>query len=459
MDKNTFSIGCGAGFSGDRLDAAEAVVDTLIANGKPAAMMFETIGERTLALGQLARRSNPDGGYEPMLRELLEPVLLKCVHHNIPIIGNFGVANPPAAARLIDQLGRELGLNSLRIALVEGDDLSHALALDSWQISEGDASLDVDLDKLISANVYLGAAEIVAALEQGAQIVVTGRVADPALALGPLVHHFGWAWDDWDKLAVGTLAGHLLECASHICGGYFADPGYKDVPNLANVGFPIAEVSASGEIVVSKAANTGGLVSPRTVKEQMIYEIHDPAAYLTPDVILDITQVTVEEIGLDQVSVKGALGKPRPDTLKATLSIEGGWLGEGEISYAGPNARARAELAANVLRQRVQKSYPDLPYRIDLIGLSSVFDSNTGALQNTLPPELEHDDVRVRLAISSSEREQADMASREVLNLYNNGPAGGGGVRWGITPRIKTTSYLVPREQIEASASFYEHSS
>ena len=449
LQDTPFCIGCGAGFSGDRLDVAEPVVDTLIERGLPAAIMFETLAERTLALAQLARQNNPDHGYEPKLRELLEPILGKCVRHGIPVIGNFGAANPMAAARMIAALGRELALPPFQIAVLEGDDIRDRLTPEQWDIAESDTSLQVDPAQVIAANVYLGAADIAAALRHGALVVVTGRVADPALALGPLLWHFDWPLDDWQRLAAGTLAGHLLECGSQVSGGYFADPGFKEVPNMANIGFPIAQVSRDGDILIGKASNTGGLVSEQTVKEQLLYEIHDPAAYLTPDVILDISNVTVAAAGPDQVRVSGAHGKPRPARLKATLSFGSGWLGEGEISYAGPNALARAQLAAQVLRERIAQRQLQVRYRIDLIGVASVHDSDNGALLASLPPELDHNDVRVRLAAVAEDKAQAETAAREVLALYCDGPAGGGGVRWHLTRRIGTQSYLLPREQVE----------
>jgi len=443
-----FCIGCGAGFSGDRLDVAAPVVETLIELGKPAAIIFETLAERTLALAQLAQQRDPEQGYEPKLRELIAPILGQCVQHGIPIIGNFGAANPAAAARRIAALGRELGLPPFQIAIIEGDDLRDRLSPERWDIAESDTNLPVDPAQVLAANVYLGGAEIAAALKHGALVVVSGRVADPALALGPLLWHFNWALDDWNSLASGILAGHLLECGSQVSGGYFADPGFKDVPDMANIGFPIAQVSRDGTLLIGKANNTGGLVSAQTVKEQLLYEIHDPAAYLTPDVILDITQVQVTEIGPNQVRVSGARGKPRPPSLKATLCFSTGWLGEGEISYAGPNALARAQLAAQVIRERIQRRKLAVRYRIDLIGVASVHDSDDSALLASLPPELDHNDVRVRLAATSNDKTQAEEAAREVLALYCDGPAGGGGVRWHTTPRIGTQSYLIPREQI-----------
>ncbi|HET6522721.1 MAG TPA: acyclic terpene utilization AtuA family protein [Geminicoccaceae bacterium] len=449
MSGSVFHVGNAAGFSGDRLDAPGPVADTLIAGGKPAALTFEVLAERTLALAQLAKRRDPDHGYEPMLAPLLAPVLRRCVEHGVAIVGNFGAANPRGAARRIAQLADEAGLGPVRIGIVEGDDVRETVDFRNLSVVDADAGLDLRRDAVVAANVYLGAEPIAEALGRGAQVVVTGRVADPSLTLGPLMHHFGWEPGDWDRLAAGTLAGHLIECGAQITGGYYADPGLKDVPAPDDIGFPIAEVAADGGIVVTKAAASGGLVTAGTVKEQLLYEVHDPAAYLTPDVTLDITAVTVSEIGPDRVRVEGARGRPRPDTLKATVSVEGGWLGEGEISYAGPNALARARLAGQILRDRLRRLSPDARHRIDLIGVASVLDGDDGALQRDLAG-LAADDVRVRLAAASDDRAGAERAAREVLALYCDGPAGGGGVRWHVTPRIKTVSYLVPRHRVAA---------
>jgi hypothetical protein len=432
-------IGNGAGFSGDRLDVAEPVVRTLIARGGPAAMTFETLAERTLALGVLARQTNPEAGYEPALMPLLRPVLGLCLEAGIPIVGNFGAANPRGAAAAIARLAAGLGLAPPRIAVLEGDDVREVL--DDPRIAwEGGARPE---RPIIAANAYLGAFPIAEALRAGAEIVVTGRIADPALALGPLIAHFGWREDDLDALAVGTLAGHLLECGAQVTGGYFGDPGVKDVPAPEAIGFPIAEVTADGTITVTKADTPGGLVDRRTVTEQILYEVHDPAAYLTPDVTLDITGVTVAEVTRDTVAVRGARGHARPPTLKATVSTEGGFLGEGEITYAGPNALARARLAATTLRPRLTA----LPVRlrIDLLGLQAVFDSDDGARGGPLAPDGE---VRVRLAALAENRATAEAAAREVLSLYCCGPAGGGGVRTSVIRRVATTSALIPRDLV-----------
>src|SRR4051812_15262432 len=301
-------IGCGAGFSGDRWDAAIAVVRTLRAAGGPAVLMFETLAERTLALAQLQRRANPDSGWEPSLDRFVAPVLRDCVEGGIPIVGNFGAANPEGAARHLQQVAQRLGLPPLRIAVIAGDDLLANLT--PAQLTQLLPAHE-DQRPLVSANAYLGAKEIADALRAGAQVVVTGRVADPALALGPMLAHFGWALDDWDRLAAGTMAGHLLECGAQVTGGYFADPGVKDVPDVGNVGFPIIEMHADGRFVVTKAADTGGCVDRRTVTEQLLYEIHDPAAYLTPDVVADISEAELHETGPDRVEVRHVRGHPR----------------------------------------------------------------------------------------------------------------------------------------------------
>lgn len=438
---DVFRVGNCSGFSGDRVDAAGPVVDTLIEMGGPCALFFETLGERTVALAQLEKRRDPTRGYEPMLERLLEPILVRCATHGIPIIGNFGAANPPGAAKVIARLAARLGLPDLKIGVVYGDDVRDRLNLETHAVYEADTGLDMGGGEVVSANAYISAKPIVEALKAGAQIVVTGRTGDPSLALAPLMHHFGWSEDDWEKLAVGATAGHLLECGAQITGGYYYDPGFKDIPDPANIGFPIAEVGADGSLVITKALRTGGLVNAQVVKEQLLYEIHDPSHYITPDVILDLSQVTVQEIGKDRVEIKGIKGGPAPTTIKATVCFDGGWLGEGEISYAGPNCRARARIAADVLLERLKIRKLDVQARVDLIGVASVHDGDQGSQWRESLQEPE--DIRVRLAVSARTQDDADQAAREALALYCCGPAGGGGVRWRTTPRIRTQSYLM----------------
>jgi len=438
-------IGAGAGFAGDRSDAGGPVVDALAKADGPRFLIYETLAERTLALCQLERRKDAGRGYSPALERMLSPVLARCLEGGVKIVGNFGAANPPAAGKRIAEIATSLGLRAPRIAVVEGDDLTGRMSKAELAARETDGNLLVQARDIISANLYLGARPIADALDQGPDIVVTGRVADSALALGPLLHVFGWRADDWDRLAAGTLAGHLLECAAQITGGYFADPGYKDVPGLAEVGYPIAEVDADGDIVITKPSGTGGIVNRLTVIEQLLYEIHDPAAYLAPDVVLDLNPVEVAEIGKDRVRVFGARGKPAPETLKATVCIDGGVLGEAEISYAGPNAAARAQLAAEIIVARLRQRAPALKVRVDAMGATSVLGASDRLPDLSAPAN----DIRLRFAAQSADAAQIEMLLDEVEALYCAGPAGGAGVRRHVTPRLASASCLIERRYAE----------
>lgn len=439
-----FLVGNASGFSGDRIDAAPPVVRALIRSGKPAALFFECLAERTIALAQIEKRRDPEAGYEPMLERLLEPILADCAKAGIPILGNFGAANPVAAARCVARLARRLGIDGLRIGVVTGDDVSGSVDLGRLPAHEADAGFDMSSWTMVSANAYIGAAPLAEALARSAQVVVAGRTSDPSLAIAPLMHHFGWAEDDWQAMAAGAACGHLLECGSQVTGGVFWDPGFKDIPDPANIGFPIAEVARDGSMVITKPEDTGGLVDLRSIKEQLLYELHDPAAYLTPDVTMDITGVTLDQVGKDRVALRGVRGHARPEMLKVTACYEGSWLGEGEVSVAGPNTLARARATADVLLQRVKQRGLGRRARADLIGVSAVHDSDDGALWRSYDGP-EPPDIRIRLAVESATRDDADQAAREVLAMLCCGTAGTSGARWRVTPRLLTRSFLVPR--------------
>ncbi|HFA59775.1 MAG TPA: DUF1446 domain-containing protein, partial [Rhodospirillales bacterium] len=341
--KRVCRLGCGAGFSSDRLGPA---VD-LLAEGRLDWLVLECIGERTMAFGHRDRRRDPKAGYNPRLDARMRALLPLCRRHGTRLLSNMGVANPAAAAERTIAIARELGLADLTVAWLEGDEVTDMVDPDT-PLLEGGTVGEAE-GRLLAANAYLGIEHLLPALLTGADVVLTGRVADPSLFLAPLVLRFGWESHDWDRLAAGTLVGHLLECGMQVTGGYFADPGRKEVPDLARCGYPLAEVGPDGEAVVTKLASAGGRVSAATVKEQLLYEVHDPTAYVTPDVIADFSRVTVEEVGRDRVRVAGARGRPRPERLKVTLAFDGGWLGEAGVSYAGINAVARAELAREIL--------------------------------------------------------------------------------------------------------------
>ncbi|MGH6896761.1 MAG: acyclic terpene utilization AtuA family protein [Geminicoccaceae bacterium] len=434
---SSLRLGTGAGFSADRLEPA---VD-LVARGRLDAIVFECIGERTLAFGHRDRMANPEAGYNPLLERRLRAVLPLCVAHGTRLITNMGVANPRGAAAKTAEVARALGLRGLRIAALEGDDVS-ALIGEATPLPDSGITVGEVGRPMVGANAYLGADAILPALDAGAEVVITGRVADPSLFLAPLRHAFGWAADDWPMLGAGTLVGHLMECAAQVTGGYFADPGRKEVPGLAYVGFPIAEVAPDGRAVITKLADAGGLVSERTVKEQLLYEVHDPAAYVTPDVVADFSRVEIRDEGADRVAVGGADGRPRPAQLKVTVAFDGGLLAEAGISYAGPGAKARAALAGAIVEERMRGLHGyNAPLRIDLIGVSALHAS-------ALAYPSEARDVRLRAALRARSREQAELLLWEVESLLCCGPAGGGGYRGQITPSVITHSAYIDRARI-----------
>ncbi|MEQ9641731.1 MAG: acyclic terpene utilization AtuA family protein [Alphaproteobacteria bacterium] len=442
----THRIGTGAGFSADRLDPALQ----LLKHGELDTMVFECVGERTLAFGHRDRQANPARGYNPLLERRLRAVLPLAREHGTRLVTNMGVANPRAAAEATARLARELGLKGLRIAAVLGDEVSDLIGPDTALPEPGCTVAEIGRPYL-AANAYLGADAILPALQAGADVVITGRVADPSLFLAPLAHAHGWDLGDWDRMAAGTVVGHLLECAAQVTGGYFADPGVKDVPNLAYVGFPLAEVEADGSAVVTKLAAAGGRVDLMTVKEQLLYEVHDPAAYVTPDVIADFTTVRPDDQGADRVRLGGVQGRARPDQLKVTVAFDGGLLAEAEISYAGIGAVDRARLAGEIIAERMAHLHGhNGELRCDLIGVSALH----GTAQVPYPATAQ--DVRLRCALRADSREQAELLLWEVEAMLCCGPAGGGGYRGQITASVITESAFVDRERVRPSFEMIE---
>ncbi len=439
----TLRIGGGAGYSGDRIEPSIELAE----RGELDYLVFECLAERTIALAQQARQADPGAGFDPWLRQRMRAVLPACVARGTRIVTNMGAAHPRAAARACAEVAAELGLPGLRVAAVTGDDVLDKVLASELRFEESGDSLAGYRERIVSANAYLGAEGIVRALRGGAQVVITGRVADPALFLGPLVHEFGWAFDDWDRLGRGTLVGHLLECAGQLTGGYFADPGYKHVPDLARLGFPIGEVDESGNAEFSKVPGSGGRITEAACKEQLLYEIHDPAAYLQPDVTADFSQVSVAAAGADRVGVRGGRGRPRPETLKVSVGYRDGFIGEGQISYGGPGALERALLARDVVRERLRiTGLRASELRCDVLGLDSLY-GERGADASTPVDGVE---FRLRVAARVDSAEQARRVGNEVETLYTNGPAGGGGASQSVRAVLAVQSLLVPREWARA---------
>ncbi len=443
----TIRIGSGAGYSGDRIEPSIELAQ----HGRLDYLVFECLAERTIALAQQAKLKNPNGGFDPLLEARMRAVLATCARKGVRIITNMGAANPTAAARKTAAIAAELGLKGLKIAAVTGDDVLGVLRQKNYRLEETGNSIADLGDRIISANAYLGVGAICDALSSGAQVVITGRAADPALFMAPLVHEFGWSLEDWDRLGQGTVVGHLLECAGQVTGGYFADPGFKDIPDLARLGFPIGEVSEDGDIVVTKLTTAGGRVTAATCKEQLLYEIHDPRRYLQPDVVADFSEVGVEEIGPDRVRVRGGRGTPATGLLKVSVGYVDGYAGEGQMSYAGPGALARARLALEIVRERLKiTKVNSTELRFDLIGVDALHGGELSA-RNAEPYE-----VRIRVTARTDSRAEAVRVGNEVETLYTNGPAGGGGATKSAREIVAVQSVLLSRDLLKTTVETLE---
>ncbi len=440
----TIRIGAGAGYSGDRIEPAVELAE----KGKLNYLVYECLAERTIALAQQAKLKDPKAGYDLLLEERLRSVLALCVKNGITLITSMGAANPLAAAEKAREVAASLGLTGLKIAAVTGDDVFQSVKGSELRIEENGESIHTLASKMTSANAYLGAAPLVEALRAGAQVIITGRVADPALFLAPQIFEFGWSFEDWDKLGKGTLVGHLLECAGQITGGYFADPGFKDVDGLARLGFPLAEVSEDGSAIITKVDGSGGKVVTATCKEQMLYELHNPTTYLTPDVVADFSRVTMTQVGPDQVRVEGATGRARPPTLKVSVGYRDGFIGEGQMSYAGMGAQRRGQLALEIVEERLALTgvkFSEIRY--DLIGVNAI---------HTRANAVEPGEVRIRVTARTDSMKEAVRVGNEVETLYTNGPAGGGGAFKSAKEVIAILSVLLPRESVKAAVSYLE---
>jgi hypothetical protein len=423
-NKDVVRIGTGAGFSADRLEPA---VD-LARRGKLDVMVLECLGERTVAFAHRDRMANPRRGYNSLLDRRMRALLPACHAAGTTMITNMGAANPRAAAERTQEIARELGLKGLKIACIEGDDVT-ATVPGTQPFMDEPGTIAAVGRPVVGMNAYLGTDAILPALEAGADVIIGGRLADPSMFLAPLIHHFGWRSDD--LLGAGTLVGHLLECGMQVTGGYFADPGIKDVPSLAQCGYPIAEVAADGSATITKLPDTGGRVSEATVKEQLMYEVHDPAAYLTPDVTADFSQVRIQADGDDRVRVSHASGRQRPKQLKVTVGFDAGFLAE---------AGARGRQARDIVIERLTKILdPQSSLRVDLIGASSLFATAGHA-------DFEGEDVRLHAALRTTSRDEAELMLWEVESLLCCGPAGGGGFRGAITAAVMTKSVLIDRQ-------------
>jgi hypothetical protein len=441
----TIRIGSGAGYSGDRIEPAVELAE----KGDIQYLAFECLAERTIAIAQQAKLTDPSKGYDPLLVERMQAVLPICVRNGVKVLTNMGAANPVSAGAKVKEIAQSLGLK-LKIATVTGDDVLELVKNGSYVIDETGVPVKSSGNQVVSANAYLGAEPMVEALANGADVVITGRVADPALFIAPLIHEFGFSMTDYKMLGKITVVGHLLECAGQVTGGYFADPGFKDVANLARLGFPIAEVSADGDFFITKVPGSGGKVTTATCKEQLLYELHDPHAYITPDVVADFSHVRMKQLGADCVQVEGGTGRTKTESLKVSIGYIDSYVGEGQLSYAGPGAVERGKLAIEIVKGRLELTGVKVTeLRCDLIGIDSIFGPKLS--QGSQPRE-----VRIRVAGRTDSMKEAVRIGNEVETLYTNGPAGGGGAWKSARQVVAMGSTLVARNLVKYNIGYVE---
>ena len=437
---NILRIGCGAGFSGDRLEPAVVLLEKAGLDY----LVLECLAERTIALAQKRKAQDATKGYDPLLERRMRLYLPLLKKNNTRLITNMGAANPVAAADKTAAIAKELGIK-IKVAAVTGDDVFDKIDKEAIALETGEP-LSKNGD-IISANAYLGADALLPALQSGADVIITGRVADPSLFVAPMVHEFGWDLNDTNVMGQATVIGHLMECAGQITGGYFADPVQKPVEGMAHLGHPFVDIQTNGEASINKVEGTGGIINLLTAKEQLLYEVTNPYEYFTPDVIANFTTVRLKEIASNCVLATGGTGKAKPATLKVSVGYKGGFIGEGEISYAGANALARAQFAGDISYERLHHDFPEL--RIDYIGLNSTHRTTFGIV----PAPYE---VRLRVAAKAADIEAAARIGEEVEALYTNGPAGGGGARKYVNEVIGIVSVLMDRNLIQSSVTIRE---
>lgn len=449
----TIRIANGQGFWGDWLEAPLRQVS----GGPIDYLVLDYLAEVTMSILQKQKSRNPDAGYARDLVPLGAKLLPELISKDIRLVSNGGGVNPVACAEAMVKEARAAGVDGGRIAVILGDDifprldamLAAGVRFDDMDTGE---PLETVRDRLLSANVYLGAFPLVEALETGAQVVIAGRSTDTALALAPMIHRFGWAADDYDKIAAGTIAGHIIECGAQVSGGN-CSLDWQTIPDFANIGFPIIEAEADGSFVVTKHAGTGGRVSLSTVKEQLLYELGDPTSYITPDCVADFTSIALAEDGPDRVRVSGIRGRERPPTLKTSITYTAGWKAVGTLVYSWPDALEKAKAADRIVRQRlVDLGLAFDAIRTEFLGVNACHGS-------AAPPVDEPAEVQLRIGVRGQDRAAVDRFTRELIPLVLNGPPTGTGFGDG-RPRVQEIvaywSSLLPREQIHTEVQVFE---
>lgn len=443
----TIRIGNGQGFWGDNVDAPIR----LLRGGEIDYIGMDYLAEVTLSIMMRQKMKDPTKGYATDFVDFIREVLPDLDRRGVKVLSNAGGLNPHACREEIFRAARELGISGIRVGVVEGDDLLPKLG-DLVERGHAMRNMDTDeplaplVDKVTSANAYLGAAPVVEALAQGAQIVLCGRVTDTALALAPMIHEFGWSAEDWDKLAAGTIAGHILECGPQCTGGNFTR--WWEVPDLWNVGYPLVEAKEDGTFTVTKHEGTGGMVTVDTVSEQLLYEMGNPDEYLTPDVTADFTSIQLRQAGPDRVDVSGIQGRQNTPFLKVSASHLAGFKSSGTLTITGPRAVEKAELCADIVWKRLERSgitFDDDCRETEIVGtgvcLPGVFDSPSD------PAE-----VVLRMAVRDPDYDKVMRFGKELAPLVTAGPPGVTGFAGGRPKPQKVVAYwpaLLAREEVE----------
>lgn len=442
----TVKVANGQAFWGDSPSAPVAQVR----GGDIDYLTLDYLAEITMSVLRKQAERDPDAGYAKDFVVLMKEIMRECLDRDIKVVANAGGINPEACARALLAVAEEQGITGLRVGIVTGDDIMGQLddlreQGVSLQNMESGAEFDTVGDRVASANVYLGAEPIARALAEGANVVITGRCTDPGLVLGPLMHEFGWQWDDWDRLSAGTIAGHIIECGAQATGGNFQG-GWEQMADLAHVGYPIVEASADGTFIVTKHPGTGGAVTTATVTEQLLYELGDPAEYLSPDVTADFTSIRLREVDEDRIEVFGARGRPPTESLKVSMAYPDGFRGSAMITWAWPQAIAKAELADSILRTRLDElglSFRQI--RTDLVGYNSVHGRLT-------PPSSDPSEVVLRVSVWADDAETVNRFAAEVAPLVMGPPGFTGLLAGGRIQPSRVMAYwpaLIPKTVVE----------
>jgi hypothetical protein len=453
--KEKVRVASGQGFWGDLLTAPVEQVR----GGQIDYLMLDYLAEVTMSIVQKQRQRDPSAGYARDFVALMREILPDCVEKNIKVLSNAGGVNVEGCAEAIRQVADELGLKGkVKIGVVTGDDILGRLdefAEKGVRITNMDTGepLAAIRDKVQSANVYLGAQPLVEALNKGAQIIVGGRLTDTGLTLAPLMHEFGWTFEDWDKIAAGTIAGHIIECGAQ-CSGGNCQYDWRNIPDLANVGFPIVEAAPNGEFVVTKHENTGGIVSVPSVKEQLLYEMGDPHAYITPDVVADFTSINLADDGANRVRVYGIEGKPNTEFYKVSIAYAAGWKAVGTLVYAYPDAYAKAQAADKILRARLEK----LGLKFDVILTEFVgVNATHGHLAGEPTPDIP--EVQLRFGVRGQSKAGVERFTKELAPLILTGPPAVTGFAGGRPKVEEIMAYfpaLIPKSLIETKVEIVE---